>query len=1059
MSRNVEINFKVKGSSAELDKILNGLRGMGAEATKATPAVNDLEKKIQSLEKQLKGTKETTDKVGDSFEGFSARVRANLSNPFQSASTSVTAYLERMGKVPAIIAGVTVGLALMAKQAFELVEAQGAAAEQITNFADRVGISVKQAAQLQAAAKIANVDIGVLEGSTRLLAAALEDSSGAGAKAAKALHALEVSAYDGKGAQREMGAVLLDVLTALSKVEKGSERVVIAQQILGRGAKELTPLLLNLTELKRTVEELGVGLDENLIRNLAAADDEIDKMSIAWDLFKQKLAGKIAPIIIPFIQTLNGNPLGLNAQEAEFARKQGFFGDEGSFGDQQKSDREGATKAFKAPKSVFDTSLIQTEPAEAKKLSDAFKGSLGQTEDGLKKRLELVKKDAADLAAALASGDITDPKAFKSKKAEYDALFSEQKSIEASIKRAQELPALLKKLVEAEGSAVVGASDSFTKKLTDIRQKAQELADSLGPAYFERVNTLFQSQVSNASQEVFQNAAKQTDAARQKFIDAERKSQEDGRNALQVHDKEFNDYQRQRADDLKQGLQYFNSALKIFDTADQSRLTRTAEAQIRSNELTASPGQERNVEAQNLNIRLTLTQKLYDLEEERIKRALDAAHTEAEYDQLRLDHLSNVAKKEEDTANARIGYELKIAELRKKTIDDYRESAGRVFDSLKTKGFAGIKDFADGLLTQQARALFQNVSTGIFAGAGSSLGQLGAKSGLGGLLKGTLFDPANAPTSPTSPTENLSKMKFTADGALRVSVGGGEGSGGSGGGLVGGIASALGFDLPGFNGTENPTFSTTATGKKPGGIGGFLKNFGTGASGVLSGGLFSGLHSGDWNVNTGPGQAASASSKGLTSAGARIGNVAASAGAVVAGTMGVISGIQEGGARGALGAAGSALGVASLIPGPQQPFLMAASLITGIIKGFLPDPKAEREKSINEMLNNSRYKGLDPMNMTTDSYGREVDSDFRGRTRILDSKPRVSLQDQTDPDGFTYKQRSVTSQPIIHVTVPVTAFDSKSIIDHAPAIADAMGKAIVDGHRIMGDIMKKVKPF
>ena len=91
-------------------------------------------------------------------------------------------------------------------------------------------------------AGIAGVNVGSLEGAARTLSLALEDSSGAGAKAANGLRGIGVATRDMNGELRNSGEVLLDTLDKLSKIEGDSERVFRALQVLPKGAAlELLP--------------------------------------------------------------------------------------------------------------------------------------------------------------------------------------------------------------------------------------------------------------------------------------------------------------------------------------------------------------------------------------------------------------------------------------------------------------------------------------------------------------------------------------------------------------------------------------------------------------------------------------------------------------------------------------------------------------------------------------------------------------------------------------------------------------------------------------------------
>ena len=155
------------------------------------------------------------------------------------------------------------------------------------------------------------------------MCAALEDSGGKGARAAKALEALGVSSRTIRaGLSAELGEVTTDVIEKLAGVESITKRTALANAILGRGSKELQPLIANYAELQSAVKQLGVGLDENGTKQLAALNKEIKIADVAWDQFKRKLAEKIAPILIPIIRFVTGGP-GTPAT-LEDARRQGY---------------------------------------------------------------------------------------------------------------------------------------------------------------------------------------------------------------------------------------------------------------------------------------------------------------------------------------------------------------------------------------------------------------------------------------------------------------------------------------------------------------------------------------------------------------------------------------------------------------------------------------------------------------------------------------------------------------------------------------------------------------
>lgn len=343
---------------------------------------------------------------------------------------------------------------------------------------------------------------------------------------------------------------------------------------------------------------------------------------------------------------------------------------------------------------------------------------------------------------------------------------------------------------------------------------------------------------------------------------------------------------------------------------------------------------------------------------------------------------------------------IAIAELQKRQLEQYRETAGRVFDALTARGGSGgLRDFLAGQAKILERQIFVNASAGIFRQAGGMLGRVGAASGLGGLLAGTIFDPQNA--NPAEATlDNTRETRRNTDELRRLRIT-------FQGGTTGGVPAGLSL-LDSFR--TGPTADQTlrmlggALGREAAGSPGLARklqdalqgsspargaqNLLAGLASPLSAGLFAGVRGGDYSIALGGGRATTASALGLTSTAGRIGNLVGSGALVGLGTLGVVSGIREGGARGATTAVGSALGVASAIPGPQQPILQAAALVAGLVRGMFGDPKDQRRRSLERDLEGRRFTEPEGAEYATDIYGRKVDSDFRGRLRAV---PQINV--------------------------------------------------------------------
>jgi hypothetical protein len=269
---------------------------------KLTDALN---KFTGAAENSAKRTEDANKKASESTKQYAEIIKSALSEPFTTASQQAEKFALSLGKVGGITAGIIGGMVAIGAGAFELTKHYAEAAKATINFSERLGISIGQAQKLGAQAKLSGVDIGVLESSTRILATALEDSSGSGQKAYKALLQLGVASRTSSGDSRELGQVMIDVIEKLSKVEDVTKRTALASQILGRSSKEIQPLIEEYEKSKAVVEALGVGISENGTRKLAELHEEFTKTGIAFDVFKKKLAENITPIIIPVLLNFN----------------------------------------------------------------------------------------------------------------------------------------------------------------------------------------------------------------------------------------------------------------------------------------------------------------------------------------------------------------------------------------------------------------------------------------------------------------------------------------------------------------------------------------------------------------------------------------------------------------------------------------------------------------------------------------------------------------------------------------------------------------------------------
>lgn len=334
---------------------------------------------------------------------------------------------------------------------------------------------------------------------------------------------------------------------------------------------------------------------------------------------------------------------------------------------------------------------------------------------------------------------------------------------------------------------------------------------------------------------------------------------------------------------------------------------------------------------------------------------------------------------------------LRILDLQRQRRDEARGLASDFVGSLQSGRPQDFFRQQGGRLINQ---IGTNALTGTFQRVQSTLGSIGAASGLGGLLKGTLLDPSNA----TPIDKNTLATERNTAALERANGGGFQVSGPNGFNAMRALGPVGGFlgDLGVFGGasSSNPmvfsaTNKSTVT-AAPGFIG-----LGTTEAGAV--------------VPLGGGISKTARGVGI-------------AGAVAGGAIGAYTQFKAGGAQGALngtaalaGAAGSILALSG-VSGPAAPILAGVALGLQGIAMILGDPKKKRDAAINREISDAYYAENAPMSFSMDRFGRGYDYNKRGDMRG------------------------------VPVTININALDSRSITDNRESIADAVRMAVYEGH-------------
>jgi hypothetical protein len=450
--------------------------------------------------------------------------------------------------------------------------------------------------------------------------------------------------------------------------------------------------------------------------------------------------------------------------------------------------------------------------------------------------------------------------------------------------------------------------------------------------------------------------------------------------------------------------------------------------------------------------------------------------------------------------------ELEIYQIQQKEYEEAQHQseqraqamAGGVFSALTNRKGpgAGLQEYGLGMVNELERGVFVNLTKDSFEQIGKTFGQAGgtATGGskvLGGLLKGTLFDPEHGkdPVKPSIDAAKLSvdALKSSVD-TLTGTLGGTPpaGSGASGGvsGLLsfaGPYGSTAGSVLQAFSSGSTLDYGAAPTtsleelksmGLALPALGGYAMS-GSGEAGLESCGLPGGTAEGAdaGSGEGGPLPAASGGGRASAASTAAVGKsmsaVASSLGGLFKSPEGkkaatdiakgvtagfeIYNGIKTGGARGGLEIAAGGLMGASMFAGPAAPALMAASAVVSMVQSMFGDPKLARQKQITNELTDWHYFQPQALSSFSDGSGDLMNYDARGNVRNTGYDAwrfNVTQSHYGSPINGQPTPIPGSAQPIY-----IQAMDAQSFAQFASnnraAIANSQYQAIQEGHPLV----------
>lgn len=287
------LNEKVSETKKRLEALKAAQSQMDAAGVdKSSAEYRELQREIITTESKLKNFEGQLREVGN------ANLKV-LSEQFKDVGGKIEGVGRSLTGVSAAAAGVVAGLGAAAYKA-------GQAADDLNTLSKVTGIGTEELQKYGYAADLVDVSVEAIAKSNKKLTKNAYAAANGSKSQAEAFKAIGVSVTDANGNLRDSEDIFQDVITNLGKMTNETERDALAQQLMGKSAAELNPLIEDggktYKMVSDTLKKYDLDyVDQETLDKANEFNDQLDTMkligTVAFANISSQLAGYLAPAL------------------------------------------------------------------------------------------------------------------------------------------------------------------------------------------------------------------------------------------------------------------------------------------------------------------------------------------------------------------------------------------------------------------------------------------------------------------------------------------------------------------------------------------------------------------------------------------------------------------------------------------------------------------------------------------------------------------------------------------------------------------------------------------
>lgn len=287
---------KVSETKDKLELLKKQQEAMDAkEVDENSAEYRNLQREIIETESKLKHFEGELKKVGNvKLKALSAQVE-EVGKKLESAGRK----MQGLSTAGAVVAGAVGALAVSG----------GKSADDLNTLSKVTGMGTAELQKYAVSADLVDVSVESLAKANQKLKKNMYSASNGSKTQAEAFKKLGISVTDSNGELRDSDEVFQEAITALGKMSNETERDALAQQIMGKSASELNPLIADQGETYKqvsdTLKKYNLDyVDQETLDKANQFNDSLDTMKAIGTVAIQNVGAELAGYLAPAIETV-----------------------------------------------------------------------------------------------------------------------------------------------------------------------------------------------------------------------------------------------------------------------------------------------------------------------------------------------------------------------------------------------------------------------------------------------------------------------------------------------------------------------------------------------------------------------------------------------------------------------------------------------------------------------------------------------------------------------------------------------------------------------------------